>query len=257
LSAPAHVLDRSSKALSPLLFAAAALCFLLPFAGVSCNTATARTVIDRFSSSAEGAQLAQTNACLDALNGFNLATYSGLNLALGTAPTTPTNPPSECRPLTPAASASAAALPASDAKLNPQPLVIAGGVGVIGGLLLSLLLIGRKRGRASLAAGAAGAAVALLIVAQLLAPIQITDKLASSATAATPVPAGLGINLAQYFTVNWAAGAFIVVALLAVALLLNLAAAIAGASEAAGTPPELTPAPSPAPPHPPPAPPPG
>jgi hypothetical protein len=239
------------------LFVAAALCFLLPFAGVSCNTTTARGVINSFGSSSGGAQLAQTNACLDALNSFNLATYSGLNLALGTAPSTASSAPAECRTLTPSTSASAAALPANDAKLGPQPLVIAGGVAVIAALVLSLLLIGRQRSRVLLVMSAAGVAAALLIVAQLLAPKQITEKLGSAATTATPVPAGLSINFADYFNVHWAIGAFLVIALLAVALSLNLAAVIARTGAAATAPEAFGPAPSPAPWQPPPAPPPG
>jgi hypothetical protein len=257
LSAPQQVLDRSSKALSPVLFVAAALCFLLPFAGVSCNTTTARGVINSFGSSSGGAQLAQTNACLDALNSFNLATYTGLNLALGTAPSTASSAPAECRTLTPSTSASAATLPPNDAKIGPQPLVIAGGVAILAGMLLSLLLIGRQRFRALLVMSAAGVAAALLIVAQLLTPKQITDKLTASATTATAVPAGLNINFSDYFHVNWAIGAFIVIALLAAALLVNLAAVITGTGAAATAPEATRPPPSPAPWQPPPAPPPG
>src|SRR4051794_9962177 len=82
------VSEPTARKVSPIFFVLAALCFLLPFAGVSCNTSAAKSALAPFTSGSGGAQADATNKCLDALNNVNLVTYTGTNLVLGTAPST-------------------------------------------------------------------------------------------------------------------------------------------------------------------------
>lgn len=241
-----------------MLFVAVALCFLLPFGGVSCNTTAAKTLINSAGSSSGGALVAQAGACVDALNGFNLATYSGVNLAFGTAGSTARTGPAACE--TGTASTVPSSVQPDSVKTDVQPFILAAGVVVIAGLLLSVLLIRRGRMRGLISALSAAVAGGLLIIGQLQVQKQITNKIAaqfSSGTASSSLPGGLSINFADYFNVNWAIGALIVIALLAVTLLLNVAAVITGPGAEPSAPEGLMPAPSPPPWQPPPAPPPG
>jgi len=256
LSSTARVVDRSSKALSPVLFVAAALCFLLPFGGVSCNTTAAKTLVNSAGSSSGSSQVAQAGACLDALNGFNLATYSGLNLAFGTAGSTANTGPAACQ--TGTASTIPSSVQPDSVKTDVQPFILAAGAVIIAGLLLSVILLRQRRLRGLISALSAAIAGGLLIIGQVQVQKQITDKIAaqfSSGSTSSSLPAGLNINFADYFNVNWAIGAFIVIAVLAVAFLLNLAAAIAGPGAAVTGLEGVMPDPPPW--QPPPAPPPG
>src|SRR5437773_2817002 len=97
--------ERGARRASPALFLLATLCFFLPFVGVSCNTSAARTALD--SSSAigrSGLGTAAVDACVNAYAGVNLVSYSGFNLALGSAPTVSADlKPAACRGVEPGA----------------------------------------------------------------------------------------------------------------------------------------------------------
>ena len=225
----ASLREKAARRISPLFFLAAIGAFLLAFAGVSCNTDTARTLLgsggQAFGATAAQAQEAQ--ACLDALTGYNLATYSGADLAFGAAPTVASSAPAACAQgdsgLRPAAGG------ADQWKVGMQRLELIGLIVAAVGALLSIVFFVRSpraRVRSLLTAVVAAAGIALVVFAKLQADKAITDRIAANSAGATPRNVPFAINVADYINVNPGPGFWMAVSALGVTLLLNLAAAL-------------------------------
>ena len=163
----AVVKDPAPRLVSPLLFILAGLCFLLPFAGVSCNTTAVKPEIASLSElggATSAAEQRAENACLDGLNGFDLWTYTGLNLAAGSDPKVAASEPAACNNLSAAAGGTVSTTPsrASDVNVGVQPLILVAVAAMVLGLLLSLF---RYAIRGLVVAVLAIGAIALLFLA--------------------------------------------------------------------------------------------
>ena len=231
-----------ARKISPIFFVLAGLCFLLPFAGVSCNTSTAKSALAPLLGSVPGAggnQTAAFNSCLDALNNFNFVTYSGANLAFNTTPSTRSNSdlPNECQSLgggsssTPSASSANPFSDSEQAKLGVQPFALAALVLIIAGLVLSIFKL-PMRGLLTAAAGLV--AIVLLLLQNSRSKDLLSQKITESINAqggggsSSLLPSG--IDFASLFQVNLAYGAIVCMVLLAVAALYNLASQFLGGS---------------------------
>lgn len=231
--------EPGARRVSPLLFLLVILSFFLVFAGVSCNAATIRSTIGSVEASqgASAAQSAQASACVDALGGTNVLAYSGWQLAFGG------NPAIGSVPAVCTQSGGLPTLDTSSENIGPQLPAILGLISVFLALVVAssgVLGLLAARTRALITAGFAAAAGALLIVDQLHVRDVLLAKISSSAGSSGP--GVLGIT--ALFNVNPGVGLVVALAILALAVLYNLAALIVTpASE-----PVLTPGP----PHPPP-----
>ena len=144
----AVVKEPAPRIVSPVLLVLAGLCFLLPFAGVSCNTSAVTAELGSLSSISQqlGGQgsvsmPAGLSGCITSLNNYNLATYSGLDLTTGSAPNAAGSAPSGCSALTREEGSSSSIPTSADAGqlgLGAQPLPLVALVAMLLGLLLSL-----------------------------------------------------------------------------------------------------------------------
>jgi hypothetical protein len=84
---------------SPLFLLLAGLCVLLPFASVSCNVSADQGLISSETSiggtSSSGLSAAE-QPCLQSLSNWNWATYTGVNLLVGSTPNVDLQTPSGC-----------------------------------------------------------------------------------------------------------------------------------------------------------------
>lgn len=208
-----------TRGASPILLVLAALCFLLPFVGVSCNTAAAQGALGPAIQSLGGSssQSDQATQCLQALSNRDLATYSGTNLAFGGTPSTPSNLPG-CNSGGTSPSSSA-----DQANIGAQPLVLVAFILIIVGLLATLL-------RAPLGylvtGGAALLAAVLLLVNNSTVHTPILNKLSSSSGSNSLAQFGGG-SLETFFSVHASIGLWLVLIALLLALLVNGAGAAA------------------------------
>ncbi len=220
----ALVREPASRRLSPCFFLLALLCCFFSFAAVSCNTAATRAALN--SSAALGArstQSPQLNACLDALNGVELFSYSGFGFMFGLAPSALTQSPAACRVGSAALPAGSANLPAAaDVGLGVQPLALAAFIAIVLGA----------------AAGAAGVAGVLrapmqLLVSALLALVAILLLVLDQAHVQTAILArldtvaagsGAPFSLAGYFIVSTGAAYFLALAALGLGVLYDVTA---------------------------------
>jgi hypothetical protein len=218
---PAALLgEAGARRVSPFLLLLVILSFFLAFAGVSCNTATTKSTIGSIAASqgTSAAESAQVNACIDALDGVNILTYSGWQLAFGRDPVIGSVPVA-CN------QSNAAATDTSSANIGPQLLAILGLVALVLALVIAIagvlgLLAARTRALITAVLGAA--AGALLIVDQLHVHDVLLAKIASSEGSSAP-----GIDVASLFNINPGIGLVVAVVVLALAVLYNLAALIA------------------------------
>lgn len=223
--------EKAARRISPLFFLAAVGCFFLAFAGVSCNTSAAKTLIGGAGQALGGnqAQTQQARACLDALNGYNLATYSGTDLAFGNAPTAASSAPAACTQASGGSFSPSGSGNPAQGKLGMQPFELIGLIVIAVGALLSIVFFVRSpraRIRAVITSLLAAAGVALVVVAQFQAAKAVTDKIAASSSgASSSLP--ISINVSDYVNVNPAIGLYLVVGVLGVVVLLNLLAAAA------------------------------
>jgi hypothetical protein len=221
-------IDKATRGASPILLVLAALCFLLPFIGVSCNTSAASAALGSLGSiggSGNNSGAAVSAACLNALNGHDFYNYSGLNLATGSEPTAQVNVPG-C----PATSSSA---PSSPLAVSPSAQAPPLGIGVQPLLLVALVLIvagilgGAVRGTAGrvAAGGAALLAAILVVVDNSTAHSAIVSKLNSSGAANGSLQsAGLGGAVDTFFNIHAALGFTLVLIALGLTLLANAVA---------------------------------
>jgi hypothetical protein len=220
--------DKASRGASPILLVLAALCFLLPFIGVSCNTSAASAALGSLGSiggSGNSSGAAVSAACLQALNGHDFYTYSGLSMVTGSEPTAQVNVPgcpttSSSTPTSPlAVSPSAQAPPLG---IGVQPLMV-----VVLVLIVVGILGGALRGRAGrfAAGGAALLATVLAVVNNSTAHSAIVNKLDSSGAANGSLQsAGLGGAIDAFFNIHAALGFTLILIALGLTVLANAVA---------------------------------
>jgi hypothetical protein len=237
----AVVKDPAPRLVSPILFILAGLCFLLPFAGVSCNTAAATTELGSLSSISQqlggGVSSSQSQAltgCLNSLGNYDLATYTGLDLTTGSSPSVTTAEPSGCSALSSQAQASVpTSTDASQIGIGVQPLLLVALAAMLLGLILSLT---RFAFRGLLVAASAVAAIVLLAVEHGQVSSQILDRISHSVFASISGSGQVGSLLggdastyltaavSTYFTITVGIGLILAIAALAVVAVYNLAA---------------------------------
>ena len=237
------LVQRLSRGLSPVFLVLAALCFLLPFVGVSCNSSAASGALNSAASafggsSGSGSGAADTGSqCLNAINGKDLVTYSGINLLSGSDPSTVTDI-AGC-PSTGGTTASGG----SQGGVGTQLLLVVAGVLILVGVVATVLrapLRGVVAGAAALVAGV------LVIVNNSNVHGVILNKITASGSNGQSL-ASLGVSggLDSFFNIHAAIGFWLILAALALALVVNAAAVIAGSDltiEHAHALPEATPA---------------
>ena len=246
----AVVQERQARRVSPVFFVAALVCFFFTFAGVSCNTASARAALQGVASlggSSSGVNQAQLDQCLSALENVNLISYSGFSLVFGSAPSVLTSPPSGC-PQNGSSSlpSSQSAVPTAGAVgLGVQPLALSAFIAialalVVGALGMFGLLRAPLRGAITTLLAMAGFITVLLEQSHLQGAI--SDKISTASAGA-----GAPFSIASFFNVNNGIAYVIALALLGVAALYNAAVALFGSPETieqAHPPPEAQPEPS-------------
>src|ERR1035438_496321 len=224
----AVVKDPAPRLISPIFFILAGLCFLLPFAGVSCNTAALKSgagISQQLGGSSSSDDQAMIS-CLNSLGNVNIATYTGLNLVAGSSPTVITHLPSGCSALNAegGVSSSDTATAPGQLDLGVQWLLLIALAAMLLGLLLSLR---RFALRGLLVAAAAVGAIILLVVDQGQVSSAFVNKIAQSSAGASADGALSGALLAAYFTVSVGIGCILAIVALALVALYNLAAELA------------------------------
>jgi hypothetical protein len=220
--------DKATRGASPMLLVLAALCFLLPFVGVSCNTSAASAALGSLGSiggSGNSSGAAVSAACLQALNGHDFYNYSGLSMVTGSEPTAQVDVPG-C----PTTSSSS---PTSPLAVSPSAVAPPLGIGVqpvmVGVLVLIVvgILGGALRGRAGrfAAGGAALLAAVLVIVNNSTAHAAIVNKLDSSSAANGSLQsAGLGGAIDAFFNIHAALGFTLILVALGLTVVANAVA---------------------------------
>ena len=239
--------ERSARGASPILLVLAALCFLLPFVGVSCNTAAGSAALGGALSQAGGSGLSGNSdaitRCVQALSGRDLATYTGLNLLTGSDPTTATDLPG-CTGSTSSPAPSPAA--SSGAAIGVQPLIVAAAILILIGILATAL-----PGRLRSAVAGTAALVAAVLVAVNNAGVH-TPILSRLSAGGGNTLSSLGVTggIETFFNIHAAIGFTLVLLALAVAVAVNAVALAMGSAVRLNT----LPAPPPGNPPPPPPP---
>ncbi|MGI8846922.1 MAG: hypothetical protein ACR2GX_01445 [Candidatus Dormibacteria bacterium] len=226
----------AARLVSPLFFVLAIVLFVLPFVGVSCNTDAAKPLLSAAGPDGPSAQ------CLDSVKALNLETYSGLNLAIGSAPAintgATTTAPAGCPPSSSNSSNSnngLGQLAADKLKLSPQPLILVGLAVILVGLVVGALRIAF---RGFIAAACAVVAAVLVFVGEQSAGTAAINALATQAQS-NGSSGGLppGVTVQSFFLANPGIGLWLVIAALALAALFNVASPfiLRGGHTAAGT----------------------
>lgn len=228
-----NAVQRATRGASPILLVLAALCFLLPFMGVSCNTSAGSAALGSLGSvgaSGDSSGAAASAACLQALNGRDLYVYSGLNMVTGSDPTAQTDIPG-C-PTTSSANST------SPLAVSPTAQTPTLGIGVqaLTVIVLLLIIVGvvcsavRGRGGRLIAAGAALLAAILVVVNNSTAHTAVVNKLDSSlggGAGGSLSSAGLGsATIDSFFNIHAGLGFLLILIALAFALLANLVALV-------------------------------
>ncbi|MBV9099648.1 MAG: hypothetical protein JOZ46_08210 [Candidatus Dormibacteraeota bacterium] len=197
-----HHLRRSETAargVTPVGFAVAILCFFFTFNAVSCNTDAAKQTLHTAAGiTGSPTGTAAVDSCLDALNSVSLFSYTGIDLAFGSAPEALTTIPTACRNSQQGLTPSASPPRPAQAALGVQALALLAFVACCLGLLIGVaLLVWPRRARPVLPAAA------LLAVAALVA-LTIDQSRVQGAvlTRIDALAAGSGapFSLAGYFT---------------------------------------------------------
>jgi hypothetical protein len=224
--------QRSVRGVSPILLVLAALCFLLPFVGVSCNTSAGGAALGSALSQAGGAgnsgNAAAVTSCLQGLSGRDLVTYSGVNLLTGGTPAAATSIPG-CDTGSASASSSASSTVSKDAGIGVQPLMVVALLLIAVGIIAALL---RAPGRAVIAGGAALVAAVLIVINNSTVHTPILNKLTSSAGGASISSLGLtgGLGLENFFSIHAAIGFILILVALFLALAANVVDLTLGSS---------------------------
>lgn len=233
MTASTIVEERTVRRLSPLFFVAAIVCFFFTFAGVSCNTEAARSTlqgIEGLGGPTSGTNSAAITKCLTALQGVNLATYSGINLVFGSSPSVLTNSPSACPKNTTTSLPGGGTLTNGNlVNIGVQPLAVAAFAAIALGIFISELgFFGLLRAplRGALTTLLAVAGIVTLVLEEAHLQGAITSKI-SAASAGS----GTTFNLASYFIVSSGIAYFVAIGVLGVAALYNAVSAFFGAPQ--------------------------
>ena len=216
--------ERTVRRLSPFFFIGAVICFFFVFAGVSCNTDSARTTLHGLERNPAGASAETIDHCVTALHGYTIATYSGFSLVFGASPTVVTTSPPGCPPNAISALPGGGSVTSgTQVNIGLQPLALAAFVAVaIGVLVTEFGFFGLLRApfRGVLTTLLAVAGIVTLVIEQAHLQGAITAKIGS-------VTAGVGatFNVASYFVVSNEPAYYVALALLGVAALYNLVSA--------------------------------
>jgi hypothetical protein len=246
---PRAALQKVTRGVSPILLVLAALCFLLPFVGVSCNTGAGQAAlggaINSFggaSGSGSGSSQAATD-CLNALNGKDLATYSGVNLLTGSDPSTVSTISGCPDSTTSSTSPSSSGLTG----VGTQILLVIAGVLILVGILATPL---RAPLRGVIAGGAALVAAVLVVLNNSSTHDAIVKKITSSSSGSGSLSSlGVSGGLDTFFNIHAALGFTLILVALGLAFLVNLlaiftAGTAATPAMAGGAPPPQWPSPS-------------
>jgi hypothetical protein len=211
---------KATRGVSPILLVLAALCFLLPFVGVSCNSSALQGLAGSLPSGSGG----QTASCLSTISNTDLYSYSGLNLATGSAPSSATIPPS-CSTTT-GGTSSASESPT----VGVQPLLVVVLVLIVVGILATLL---RSPMRYTVALAAALVAAILVIANNSVVHGAVSDKitaLANKSGGSSDLSLqGLG-GVGSFFNIHAAIGFTLILIALFAAVVVNAAGWVAGSS---------------------------
>jgi hypothetical protein len=214
--------EKTTRGVSPILLVLAALCFLLPFVGVSCNTAAGGAALGSALSQAGGSgnsgNSAALTSCLQALNGRDLVTYSGVDLLTGGTPSTATSIPG-CDTGSASASSSASSTVSKDAGIGVQPLMVVALVLILLGVVATAL---RRPLRAWIAGGAALVAAGLIVINNASVHTPILNKLTSSGGGSSLSGLGIAGGLDNFFSIHAAIGFILVLVALVLALAANV-----------------------------------
>jgi hypothetical protein len=211
--------QKATRGTSPVILILAALCFLLPFVGVSCNTGAAQSQLGpalRSLGGAGGSQAAQATQCIQGLANRDLATYSGFSLAFGGNPNTDTSNIPGCD-----TGGTSTPSPGGDqGNIGVQPLMLIAFILVVAGGLASIL---PAAVRSLAAGGAALVAAVLLIINDGTVSTPIINKLtASSGGSLSQI--GISGGLGGFFNIHAAIGFWLALVALVVAVVVNGAA---------------------------------
>lgn len=213
--------EPGARRVSPFLFLLVILTFFLAFAGVSCNTTATKAAINSIDASqgVGAAQAAQVSACINALDGVDILTFNGWQLAFGKDPVIGSVPPA-CN------QGNAAGTDTSSANIGPQLLAALAMVCVGLGLLFALagvlgLLRSRSRAFVTLIFGA-GAGV-LLVLDHAHVHDVLLAKISSSQGSSVP-----GLDPASLFNVDPGPGLLVALVILGLIVLYNASALVLG-----------------------------
>lgn len=211
--------EPGARRVSPVLLLLVILSFFLVFAGVSCNPTTTRAAISSIDATqgVTGAQAAQVNACVNALGGTNILTYSGWQIAFGKNPVVG-SVPAACN------QNNAAGADTSSANIGPQLLAFLALISVFLALLTSMLgVLGlvTARSRSLVTAIFAAGAGGLLILDQFHVRDALLSKISSSEGTSIP-----GLDPVSLFNINVGIGLIVALVILAVTVVYNVAALI-------------------------------
>jgi len=267
MNATSIAAEPAARRFSPALFALAAVCFFLTFAGVSCNTGAVRSAAEsaaRLGGGQVPGGAAGVDACVNAFGGVNLVSYSGFNLAFGSNPSVNSSfEPDACRALGGNASvpSPASSLAASKLNVGAQPFALAAFVLIILAIVAGLFGLGGVLSaavRSALAAAAGLAGLILLLVAQAGVHDAVINRLSAEAGPSGALVAG---SVGSYFDISAGIGFILAEVVLALVVLLNVAALLVRPEGAMtpqpaepvgpGPPTMMLPLPPPAPPPPP------
>jgi hypothetical protein len=211
---------KATRGASPVLLVLAALCFLLPFVGVSCNSSELQGLAGALPGGTGSG--AQSSACLAAIANTDLYSYSGLNLATGSAPSTATVPPS-CSTTVGGTSTST-----GTPTVGVQPLLTVVLVLIIVGTLATIL---RSPMRYAVALGATFVAAILVIANNTVAHNAVRDKITELANQSSGSP-NLGLQniggAGGLFNIHAAIGFILILVALFLAVAVNLAGLLVG-----------------------------
>jgi hypothetical protein len=218
---------KATRGVSPILFVLAALCFLLPFAAISCNTAAASSAASALGSLGGSSTSPAQSACLNQLSsGKDFVTYSGVNMVTGSDPS---NDLSSCT------QASSSSSSSDKGSIGVQPLLLIALILIVVGAVSAAL---RAPLRLFVAGGAALLAFILVLVNNSTAHNAISNKLTSSGSGSSGSLGSLGIgSIDTFFNIHAALGVTLALIALGLAFAANAIAFGLGLRPATGTPP--------------------
>lgn len=204
--------QRSARGISPSLLVIAALCFLLPFVGVSCNAGATSTALGNALSQIGGTAGPGVIQCEQSLSSQDLVSVTGVNLLTGSSPSLLSNLQG-CQTNFPSQSGLVPGFGVHALLIVALILIVAG--------ILAALLRGRRR---SLVAGCAALiSAALIVINNLSVQGSILDSFRQASAALPPTP-GSTPDIGSVLNVHAAVGFWLAVGALLLTIAVNAAA---------------------------------